>query len=291
MGGYDRDGGKWNGIERALREQMIKEGNLAPDADAEAVGENATLALEVADEFTRTFTEERLGIALNVGHKGRIIVKRCVEGTPAARRRIPPGAFVTKINDTSTDHKSLQEVQEMIKSGTRPLKIDFSQSESSKAIAENSRKVASKEVQAQKEAHAAMIAARKAAEIDRMTTTYETAETFSRTFTEERLGICLGDPGQDEDTGKDLKGKTFVSKCLPGSPAFKSGVPPDVLLVAINGKSLEFRRFKEVKKLLQMASRPVTIDFSAEEVPTFPLNSGKTSSGPTGVPGYAFRPL
>ena len=280
---YDRDGGKWAGLERALRDQMIKEGNLPPSDDAEATGDSATMCLELADEFERTFTEDRLGLALNVGEKGRAIVKRCVQGTPASRRRIPPGVFLMHVNATSTEYKSLAQVQELIKTETRPLCLRFKQSESSRAIAEGSHRQAKLEVVEEKATHEAAVAARKQAEIDRQTTVYETAETFSRTFAEERLGICLGDPGVA------VKGKAFVAKCLPGSVAFKAGVPPGAYVIAINGRSVEFRSFKEVKKLLQIASRPVTVDFSLEERPTFPVSSGKTSAIKT--PGYALKPM
>lgn len=284
MRSYDPDGGKWAGIERALRAQAIQEGNLPPDHVTEATGASATLCLELAEEFSRTFTEERLGIALNYGDKGRVIVKRCVQGSAAASRRIPPGAFVTRINGELLNHKSLEQVQQLIQKTPRPIRIDFEQSESSRTFAEGSRRQAAHEVEAEKAAQDALVAARRAAEIERHTTKYETAETFSRTFTDERLGICLGDGGGP--------GRTFVRKCLPGSAAFKAGVPPDVCITAINGKSVEFRRFKEVKKLLQIASRPVTVDFSREETPNFPLDSGRIAPAhASSAPSYVLRQM
>ena len=36
----------------------------------------------------------------------------------------------------------------------------------------------------------------------------------------------------------------------PRTPAYKSGLPEDVTIISINGKSVEFRRFKEVKKMI-----------------------------------------
>jgi hypothetical protein len=77
-----------------------------------------------ADTFERSFTEAALGLALNVGEKGRIIVKRCVADSPAGRRRIPDGAFVTMVGEQSTDHRSLAEVKKMIQArGHLPARV------------------------------------------------------------------------------------------------------------------------------------------------------------------------
>jgi C-terminal processing protease CtpA/Prc len=159
------------------------------------------------------------------------------------------------------------------------VKISFAQSELSKALAERSRKIAAEQLQKQEQEKLEVIEARKQAEKDRYTCVLETAETFSRTFECARTGMCLGDGGG--------KGKTFVSKCLPGSAALKAGIPKGAVITAINCKSVEFRRFKEVKKLVQIATRPVTIDYSTEETPTFPRTERKPREG---VPSYALKP-
>ena len=51
---------------------------------------STTIQLDINEEFERKFTEDALGIALNVGKRGAIVVKRCVPGSPSASRRIPP---------------------------------------------------------------------------------------------------------------------------------------------------------------------------------------------------------
>ena len=74
------------------------------------------------------------------------------------------------------------------------------------------------------------------------------------------------------------------------TPAWKSGLPENCCIVAINGKSVEFRRFKEVKKLIELAQRPVTIAFSTEEEPvTFPASARKAAGAE--LPAYARRPV
>ena len=83
--------------------------------------------------------------------------------------------------------------------------------------------------------------------------------------------------------------------CVPRTPSYKSGIPAGAAIVAINGKSLEFRRFKEVKKLIELAQRPITLDFSTEDEPTFP-RTGKArvpgmDEGSAPLPAYAFRPV
>jgi hypothetical protein len=47
-------------------------------------------------------------------------------------------------------------------------------------------------------------------------------------------------------------------------------------------------RFKEVKKLIELAQRPVTLSFSMEEDPVFPVSAKKAASA---VPAYARRPV
>ena len=86
---------RWSGMELALRRQMIEEGHLPPSALWEDVKDDPTSTVELCtdEEFNRAFTEDALGIALNVGNRGQIIVKRCVPGSPSASRRIPPVSY------------------------------------------------------------------------------------------------------------------------------------------------------------------------------------------------------
>ena len=145
---------KWYSLERAFREQCVHDGILKPegveelerDDDAKRFAGQRAVALEVADNFKRTFTEQKLGLRLNVGERSRIIVKGCIPDSPAASRRIPPGVFLDKVNEVSTEHRSLQEVQTMVQEATRPIHLEFSQSATSKDFAERSRHEASEQV-------------------------------------------------------------------------------------------------------------------------------------------------
>mmetsp|Transcript_33777 Transcript_33777/g.88887 ORF Transcript_33777/g.88887 Transcript_33777/m.88887 type:complete len:309 (+) Transcript_33777:112-1038(+) len=296
---------KWSGIERAFRDQCVRDGILKPEdveelekEDVKWLRGNRAIALEVEDTFKRIFTEQKLGLRLNVGDKGRIIVKSCVADTPAATRRIPPGVFLDTINDEATAHKSLQQVQQLMIDAKRPITLGFSQSTSSKAIAESSRREAAgqcAEARAAKVAEEKAEAARKAADEAAAAAAREILEalpTFSVTFTEQCVGLALRDGGGDLG-GKSLgaKGHAFVKKSQPLSPAWRAGIPPDVRIVSVNGKSTQFRRFKEVKKMIELAPRPVTIDFSAEDDPTYPdLTSASRPKVIGGVPSYAMRP-
>ena len=237
----------WSGLERALRDSMIKDGYLKPEDVRELEG--GTRVLECADEFSRQFTETRLGLALNVGEKGRIIVKRCMPDTPAASRRIPPGCFVKAINGQITEHMGLKQVQDMIQQAERPVTIEFSQSATSRDLALSTRQEAEKQVELQEAADARETAAIKAAQqaaaaqAAENLAELESQQTFSCTWTESRIGLVLGDGGGPERR----KGRTFVKKTMPNSPAWLSGIPTHVIIVAINGKSTQFRRFKEVR--------------------------------------------
>ncbi len=84
--------GSYSGLERALREQMVAEGHLPKSVlweYADGGDTSTTIELETDEEFLRTFTDEQLGLALNVGHRGIIIVKRCVPGA----LRCPPAGM------------------------------------------------------------------------------------------------------------------------------------------------------------------------------------------------------
>ena len=237
---------------------------------------------EIKEEFERSFTEASLGIALNVGKRGTIIVKRCVPGSPSASRRIPPGVVLTHVGETPLGYPSLKEVQTLLQSAERPVKLRFRQTEASLAVAHQSVRAVAHE-RAEHERKQAEAKARFAEEM-RPAEVTEQAETFTRTYAEARLGLCLVDGASGE-----LR-RTRVSKCLPRTPAWKSGLPENCCIVAINGKSVEFRRFKEVKKLIELAQRPVTIAFSTEEEPvTFPASARKAAGAE--LPAYARRPV
>jgi len=298
---------KWFGLERAFREQCVREGILKPedveelerdDDDNWFAGQRA-VALEVADNFKRTFTEQKLGLRLNVGERGRIIVKGCISDSPAASRRIPPGVFLDKVNEVSTEHRSLQEVQTMMQEAARPTHLEFSQSATSKDFAERSRREASEQVSKARFNKAAAEkeeAERRAAELAAANAAREALEqlpTFSVTFEERILGLALRD-GEGDHGGKELgaKGMCFVKRALPLSPAWRAGIPEGVRVIAINGKSAQLRRFKEVKKLIEIAPRPVTVDFSNEAEPTWPhASSAKRPTTIGGVPSYALKPV
>lgn len=148
MEGFEQQiqGLRWDGLEQALRNKLIEEGVEPVWLEAERKEREAEIArrerakgpdprfvpdcnLETAEEFSRTFTEAALGLALNEGGKGRIVVKRILPGSAAASRRIPQGGVVSvvAINGRSTDGKSLKQVQKLIKTAERPVKIDFEQ--------------------------------------------------------------------------------------------------------------------------------------------------------------------
>lgn len=288
---------QWKHLEIALRRQLIEEGKLPHSALWEDIDKDTstTVELETEEEFFRTFTDDKLGLALNTGARGRIIVKRCVPGSPAASRRIPPGVFLLSVNETSLEQRSLKDAQEQLASAERPVKLRFAQSDASRAIANASTKAAQDErdavVRAEEERRA-----RAAEELKPVP--LETAPTFARTFPEAQLGLCLaGGEGPREQR------ITVVKKTLPRSAAFKGGIPPGAAIVAINGTSVEFRRLKQVKKLIELAQRPVTIDFSTEEPPRFPQSARRRPKGrpaaaavdvgdaAAALPAYALRPI
>ena len=274
---------RYAGLERALRQQLIQEGVLPPSALWEDTAEDpsSTVQLCTDEEFERKFTEASLGLALNVGNHGTILVKRCVPGSPSASRRIPPGVVLTHVGDAKLEHLSLKDVQTMLQQAERPVKLKFRQTEASLALAHASlRKVASereehdRKVQAAKEQYAE----------EMLQVEEETAEVFTRTYAEARLGLCL------KDASADGRRRTLVAKCLPRTPAWKSGLPENVCITSINGKSVEFRRFKEVKKLIELAQRPVTIGFSREDEPAFPATQKKPPKEGE-LPAYARKPV
>ena len=130
----------FQGLERALRQSLIDEGVLPPSAlwEDQADDPSQTIQLEIKEEFERSFTEASLGIALNVGKRGTIIVKRCVPGSPSASRRIPPGVVLTHVGETPLGYPSLKEVQTLLQSAERPVKLRFRQTEASLAVAHQS---------------------------------------------------------------------------------------------------------------------------------------------------------
>ena len=141
---------RWSGLEQALRDLIVAEGGepvwienerKAREEDAAHEAREAERQkrpdarfvpngdLETAERFSRTFTEAALGIALNEGGKGRIVVKRILPGSAAASRRIPQGgvASVVAVGGSSTEGLSLKQVQKLIKEAERPVTIDFEQ--------------------------------------------------------------------------------------------------------------------------------------------------------------------
>lgn len=237
------------------------------------------------ETFERKFTEQSLGLVLNIGEQNRIILKRCMPESPASSRRIPPGVFVTTINGESIDHRSLKDVQKMIIKAERPITVGFAQSETSRAISQSSIKASEKEQADKKEA------IRQREEAAARTYPIEMAETFTREFVEARLGLALEE---------HPSGRTLIKHCLPHSPAAKDGVRPGVTITAINDHSVEFRRFKEVKKLIELAERPILIAFSGAEPPQYPQGGKRRSQkgvlrrngsgADENVPAYALRP-
>jgi len=283
--------GRWAGLERALRAQMIKDGFLADDG-LENEELSSHLAAEANDEFSRTFTESALGIALNVDSKGRILVKRCANGSASASRRIPPGVILARVNRQEIATCSLHDVQTMIKEAERPVRLDFHHTDASLSLATDARRKAKSEADDEKVAVQAEKERIAKASAEALSMPLETAPTFSRTFAEPRLGLALAD---------DDAGLTIVRSCLPGSVARRAGVPPGAVVIAINGTSVQFQKMKKVKKLIELAARPVTIDFSAEEEPVFPrrasshlgratLPEATAADARVVVPAYAFKP-
>jgi C-terminal processing protease CtpA/Prc len=258
----------WHGLEQALRRQLVEEGQLPRSVLTEGIeaSESTTIELETDAVFCRTFSEPQLGLALNVGTGGGIIVKRCMPDSPSASRRIPPGVFLTEVHGEHLEQLSLKQVQRVLQDAERPVTLRFAQSESSRALAEQSVRLAQQEreaaVRAEEEARVRREEALRPVPL-------ETASTFSRTYSDARIGLCLVEGAGAASGGRNER-RTVVKKCLPCSAAWKSGIPPGSTLIAINGASVEFRRFKQVKKLIELAARPVTIDFSTEEPPIFP---------------------
>ena len=275
----------WKGLELALRKQMVEEGHLPKSClwedDTFDNDASTTIELETDEEFLRTFTEPQLGLALNVGYRGSIVVKRCVPGSPAASRRIPPGVMLVEVNEKKLEFISLKEAQTLLKDAERPVKLKFKQTDTSRTLAQSSVKSVQDELAADKRAKEE---AKRKYEEEMRPVSPVTDETFSFTYNAAQLGLVL----QESNDGE--KKRTSIKMVVPRQAAYKSGIPAGAVIVAINGKSVEFRRFKEVKKIIQLAQRPITIDFSMEDEPTFPQNA-KRPPGKGEVPAYAFRPV
>ena len=276
---------RYAGLERALRQQLIQEGVLPPSALWEDTAEDpsSTVQLCTDEEFERKFTEASLGLALNVGNHGTILVKRCVPGSPSASRRIPPGVVLTHVGDAKLEHLSLKDVQTMLQQAERPVSLRFRQTDASMAIASASVRAVAQE---REEHERRLTEARLRFEEEMRPVEPETALVFSRTYSEARLGLCLVD---DSDEAAGTR-RTRVRKCLPRTPSWKSGLPENVCITAINGKSVEYRRLKEVKKLIELAQRPVTIAFSMEEEVSFPAARSRPQQAED-VPAYVLRPV
>lgn len=136
---------RWAGVEQALRNQLIAEGAEPVWLEEERKAREAAAAVRIkpptrvphedaeqATSFSRTFTEDALGLALNEGGRGAgVVVKRILPGSAAAGRRIPQGgvASVVAVNGTPTDGLSLKQVQKLIKTSERPVTIAFTQQE------------------------------------------------------------------------------------------------------------------------------------------------------------------
>lgn len=283
---------RYAGLERALRESLIKEGVLPPSAIWEDQKDDPSMTVElcIEEEFDRSFTEPALGLALNVGKRGAIVVKRCVPGSPAASRRIPPGVELMSINEEALQYPSLKEVQTTLQKAERPVKLHFRQTEASLALAHASVRA----VRNERDEHVRKLEEAKARYEEEMRPAeIETAEAFERTFAEGRLGLCLKDASTPSGV-RPKRRRTVVFKCLPRAPAWKSGLPEGAIVVSVNGKSVEFRRFKEVKKIVELAQRPVTIAFSTADEPVFPptiKKSRKIPSDAAAVPAYARKPV
>jgi hypothetical protein len=88
------------------------------------------------DEFSRIFGEPSIGLVLKMDIRGQTIVKRCVEGSSADGRGIPPGCRVAKINATELepDAYTLMQVQQLLRDTERPLKVYFQQTHDSSAF-------------------------------------------------------------------------------------------------------------------------------------------------------------
>ena len=250
-------------VEFVARRRAAVSARVAPeDHAAIARGERDEGAIETGKPFTRTFAEATLGLRLAEDGRGGIVVKEAVEGTPAAQRCIPIGCYVTTVNDTSLANMSAKEVQRMLARAERPVTLHFEPSKEMRQAA-----------------------AARAEAADRATP-LEKAETFSRQFTAARLGLILSED-QGSIPGKIL---TRIKATVPRSPARQAGVPPGSTIVAVNGKSVEWRKtYKEVKKLIELAQRPVTINFSAAEEVVFPNGNADPARGQ--VPGYVLRPV
>lgn len=288
----------WKGVEVALRRQMVEEGHLPQSALCDTWAHNqhdasTTIELETAEEFFRTFTEQQLGLVINNGPRGSIIVKRAMPGSPSASRRIPPGVMLVEVNGRQLQQLSLRDAQTLLKDAERPVKLKFQQTETSRTLAQGSHKQADDERAADTDARAAA-AARFAEEMRPATPTNEVR--FERTYDAARLGLVLCESEQSANGTR----VTRVKQCIPRSPSYKSGIPNGAAIVSINGKSVESRRMKEVKKLIELARRPVAIGFSMEDEPTFPQtgqarvpvtgDDGRVASSSALLPAYALKP-
>ena len=93
---------------------------------AGAEGEEGAPPVREEASFECTFTEDRLGLALGNGARGHVNIKRCMPGSVAEKRRLPPGYYLLAVNGESTDQRNLKQVQKMIQIAERPLTLSFS---------------------------------------------------------------------------------------------------------------------------------------------------------------------
>ena len=106
----------------------MEEGHLPQSALCDTWAHNqhdasTTIELETAEEFFRTFTEQQLGLVINNGPRGSIIVKRAMPGSPSASRRIPPGVMLVEVNGRQLQQLSLRDAQTLLKDAERPVKL------------------------------------------------------------------------------------------------------------------------------------------------------------------------
>lgn len=111
-------------MEEELRQQR-EEHMAEEEAEREFQKEEALHGLRDEPAFAATFTEEKLGIALGNDARGHVTIKRCLPGSVAENRRLPPGYYVLDINGTSTVGKNIKQVQKMIQLAERPMTINF----------------------------------------------------------------------------------------------------------------------------------------------------------------------
>ena len=78
-----------------------------------------------APAFSRTFTERTLGLALNIDRRLRVFVNRVMAGSVSAKRGVVAGLLLVAVNGVPTAGQPLKDVQKLVQSAERPVKLDF----------------------------------------------------------------------------------------------------------------------------------------------------------------------